>query len=97
MRRTRVRFAVVLVGTGIGLAYLLSAVFLVYLLLALQSAYGLVPTALMIVPSLVLSIVAAVAVSIPLQFLGAFLVSHGIRNEAASPFWETSSESIQPS
>jgi hypothetical protein len=94
LRKTRIRFAVVLIGTGLGLAYLLTAALLLLALSSLESAYGLVPAALMVIPALLISVIAAVAVSIPLQLLGAFLVSLGIRNEAESPFWEASPENI---
>jgi len=95
MRKTRVRVAVVLVGTGIGLAYLLTGLFLFYLLPSFVSAYGLLPAALLMIPAFLLSIVVAVAISIPVQLLGAFLVSHGIRNAAASPFWDSSPEGFR--
>jgi hypothetical protein len=90
----RIRFAVVLIGTGLGLAYLLSAAFLIYLVLAVQASYGLVPAALVLLPALLVSVAAAAAVSIPLHLLGAFFVSLGIRNEAASPFWDATTENI---
>jgi hypothetical protein len=89
VRRTRIRLALVLIGTGLGLAYLLTGAFLLYLLLAVESAYGLVPAVLILVPALLVSVVAAVVVSIPLHVLGAIFVSRGIRNAAASPFLET--------
>jgi len=50
----------------------------------------------MLAPALLLSVVAAVVLSIPLHLVGAFLVFLGIRNEAASPFWESAPENIQP-
>jgi len=88
--------AVVLIGTGVGLAYLLSAYFLFSVFISLESAFGLGPAALMLAPALLLSVVAAVIVSIPLQLLGAFLVFLGIRDEAVSPFWESLPEHIRP-
>jgi len=95
LRRTRIRLAVVLIGAGLGSAYLLSAYFLFTLLVSLDAAYGLGPAVLMVVPALLLSVVAAVAVSMPLQLLGAFLVFLGIRDEAVSPFWENLPENMQ--
>jgi hypothetical protein len=88
----RIRLAVVLIGTGLGLAYLLSAAFLLYLLASVESAYGLVPAALLLVPGLLISVLGAVAVSVPLHLLGALFVSLGIRNGPASPYWEPAAD-----
>jgi len=87
---------VVLIGAGLGLAYLLSAAFLVAATLRIEEAFGLLPAALILIPAFVLSIAAASLISIPLGLLGSLLVSLGIRNQAASPFMEVSGDTITP-
>ena len=94
MHGLHIRFAVVLLGTGIGLAYLLSAAFLIAATLRMEEAFGLVPALLILLPALIVSVTAGSVLSIPLGLLGSLLVSLGIRNQAASPFIEVSSENV---
>jgi len=88
------RFAFVLLGAGLAQPYFRTFGLWALALLYVGNSYGILAASLALIPGLLISTTFAIAVSIPLQFLGALVLALGIKNQGASPFTEPNPESL---
>ena len=84
MRATSVRLAVMTVGLGLLLAYVLSVAFFVWGGLWIEARFGVLVLIAALIPGLVVCVLAAIVASAPIQLAGGWLIGVGLQGRGST-------------